>query len=230
MSFSYEEIVPWGRSYAEYVKMLNLSDNDLKQKILGCGDGPANFNAEMFKNGNAVVSCDPIYQFTGERIKSRIDATYQNVIAQTTANQNDFIWKDIASPDELGRIRMDAMTSFLDDYDQGKNEGRYINARLPSLPFDDSSFDLALCAHFLFFYSDNLSLEFHKESILEMCRVASEVRIFPILNYNSKESAYVAPIIGLLEQSHFKVSIKEVSYEFQRGGNKMMKVSKQQIT
>lgn len=44
MSFTLSEVVPWGRSYDEYLAMFSLSPEDLWQKILGCGDGPAGFN------------------------------------------------------------------------------------------------------------------------------------------------------------------------------------------
>ena len=83
MGFKYQEVVPWGRSYEEYVRMFNLAETDLKSKILGCGDGPASFNAEMAKKGNKIISIDPIYQLSREQIKQRIDETYETVISQT---------------------------------------------------------------------------------------------------------------------------------------------------
>ncbi len=42
-----ENVVPWGRSLAEYQAMFALSEEELQKRILGCGDGPASFNAEM---------------------------------------------------------------------------------------------------------------------------------------------------------------------------------------
>ena len=82
--------------------------------------------------------------------------------------------------EELGQLRMAAMEEFLLDYDRGKAEGRYVNAELPNLPFQDHIFDLALCSHFLFLYSSTLDGEFHIAAIREMCRVAHQVRIFPL--------------------------------------------------
>ncbi|MCI5142695.1 MAG: SAM-dependent methyltransferase, partial [Candidatus Electrothrix sp. ATG1] len=43
MTFQLKEIVPWGRSFQEYVAMFALSEDDLGKRILGCGDGPASF-------------------------------------------------------------------------------------------------------------------------------------------------------------------------------------------
>jgi len=76
---------------------------------------------------------------------------------------------------------MAAMQAFLDDYELGKRQGRYVNAELPTLPFENGTFHLALCSHFLFLYSTQLGEAFHRAAIHEMCRVAVEVRIFPLL-------------------------------------------------
>jgi hypothetical protein len=39
---------------------------------------------------------------------------------------------------------MDAMKEFLSDYAAGIKEGRYVDASLPSLPFKDGEFDIAM--------------------------------------------------------------------------------------
>ena len=61
MGFALEKVVPWGRSYDEYVAMFGLTEVDLKSRILGCGDGPAGFNTELTRRGGHVISIDPIY-------------------------------------------------------------------------------------------------------------------------------------------------------------------------
>jgi hypothetical protein len=225
MAFNYKDAVPWGRNLHEYRQMFSLSDADLGRKILGCADGPASFNAEMLKMGYRITSCDPFYQCSLAEIQERIDATYEMVIGQTRQNQDKFIWERIKSPDELGQIRMAAMKNFMADYEQGKQEGRYITAELPNLPFEDKSFDLALCSHFLFLYSDNFSLDFHEESILTLLRVAQEVRIFPVLNYNAEVSPHLAPMLETLAALGYKASVEKVDYEFQRGGNQMLRIT-----
>jgi hypothetical protein len=75
---------------------------------------------------------------------------------------------------------MTAMRLFLDDFPGGRAAGRYREAALPSLPFADASFGLALYVAFPLSLHDTSSVtSFHLESIREMCRVAREVRIFP---------------------------------------------------
>jgi len=179
--FTLDQVVPWGRSFDEYRRMFALSDADLGFRILGCGDGPASFNAEATRRGASVISCDPIYQFDVNDIRDQIAVTYERILDELRRNVDDFVWDSIASVDELGRIRMAAMQEFLEDYAPGRAQRRYIQGELPTLMFADSSFDLALCSHLLFLYSDQLGEAFHRASLLELCRVAREVRISPLL-------------------------------------------------
>jgi hypothetical protein len=222
--FTLEQVVPWGRSFDEYCRMFALTEADLRLGILGCGDGPASFNAEATRRGVSVISCDPIYRWDGPLLRERIDATYQQIIDQTRQNAHEFVWDSIRSVEELGAVRMTAMLSFLGDYGSGRTSGRYVAAELPVLPFADDSFDLALCSHFLFLYSSHLSEAFHRSAILEMCRVAREVRVFPLLALGGERSPYVDAVADDVRRSGHDVSIQEVPYEFQKGGNEMMRV------
>jgi hypothetical protein len=164
MTIEYHDIKPWGRSFDEYIRMFSLTPADLKRKIMGCGDGPASFNAELTERGGNITSVDPVYHFSTDQIRQRISETYDDVIGQTRKNQDKFIWQEIGSVEEFGRIRMSAMAKFLEDFPAGMIQKRYIPGALPSLPFGNKEFDLALCSHLLFLYTDNLSLEFHLRS------------------------------------------------------------------
>lgn len=224
MSFQLENVVPWGRSQNEYQKMFQLDNNDLSKKILDCAGGPSSFNAEITYIGGNIISCDPLYHFQKEQIQNRINETYKQVLQNTIDNQHNFIWESIKRPKELVQLRMSAMNKFLADFNKGKKEGRYLPESLPKLPFNDNEFDLALCSHFLFLYTNILSLEFHKESILEMCRVAKEVRIFPLLDFNNKESEHLSLISNSFNKK-FRCKITSVNYEFQKGANKILTIS-----
>ena len=114
------------------------------------------------------------------------------------------------------------MADFLEDYPRGLEEGRYLDASLPDLPFGDRAFDIALCSHYLFLYSAHLSGEFHLRSIRELCRVAWKVRIFPLLELGAVPSRHLVEVRERLREEGYAVSIGPVDYEFQRGGNRMM--------
>jgi hypothetical protein len=225
--FTLDQVVPWGRSYNEYRCMFAMSDQDLGLTILGCGDGPASFNAEATRRGTKVISCNPLYRWEAAQIRERIAATYDRILDQTRRNADDFVWDSIRSVEELGHVRMAAMQDFLGDYSQGKAEGRYVEAELPTLPFTDSSYDLALCSHLLFLYSTQLGEAFHRAAIQELLRIAREVRIFPLLALDGQRSPYVEHIIEELRSVGHVVSLENVPYEFQRGGNQMMRIRTQ---
>lgn len=224
MSFELDSIVPWGRSLDEYIAMFALSSSDLRTRILGCGDGPASFNALLTARGGRVTSLDPLYRYSQSDIRKRIDATYPAVLEQTRRNADEFIWTTIRSPDELGRVRMQAMEDFLADYPRGIEAGRYVEGELPKLAFADGQFDLAVCSHLLFLYSEQLSAEFHIAAIRELCRVAGEVRIFPLLELGSRPSRHVQAVAAQLTAAGYAVAIEAVPYEFQKGGDRMMLV------
>jgi hypothetical protein len=206
--------------------MFSLSGADLAGRILGCGDGPASFNAEATRIGTKVVSCDPLYAFSKDDIKARIVAIYEQVIEQTRQNQNEFVWEAITSVEELDQVRMAAMEAFLDDYPAGLIEGRYLDLELPSLSFPDGDFDLALCSHLLFLYSRQLDETFHHSSLLELCRVANEVRVFPLLALGGAISPHLDGSVEMLRAAGHQVSIQRVNYEFQRGACEMLRIQR----
>lgn len=51
VAFELRDLVPWARSFDEYVAMFVLSEADLGKRILGCGDDPASINAELTSRG-----------------------------------------------------------------------------------------------------------------------------------------------------------------------------------
>lgn len=204
--------------------MFSLSELDLKGRIVGCGDGPASFNAEMTERGYDVISADPLYALSAATIKQRVEATFDVMMEQLRQNEDDFVWTHVPSITALGQRRMEAMHRFLADYPQGKAEGRYVDASMPNLPFPDHEFDLALSSHFLFLYSQEFDLAFHIRAIQEMLRIAPEARIFPLLQVGGLPSPHVQGVVSFFKSLGFQVAIKPVDYEFQKGGNKMLRL------
>ena len=204
--------------------MFALTDADLRRRIVGCGDGPASFNAELTAQLGRVVSIDPLYAAPARAIERRVEETFEVVIGEVRRNRDDFVWTHVPSIEELGRRRLGAMRRFLSDYGAGAQAGRYVAASLPALPFGDGSFDLALSSHFLFLYSEQLDLAFHLDSLREMLRVAGEVRVFPLLQIGGAPSPHVAATAAALRSDGVDASVEPVPYEFQRGGNQMLRL------
>jgi len=224
MTFSLDRVVPWGRSYDEYVRMFDLGPAELGGRILGCGDGPAAFQAELHRRGGRGVAIDPIYAFSAAEIEQRIAATRREVMAQVRANPGDFVWTTIASPDELERQRLAAMATFLADYESGRAQGRYLAGEAQALPFAADAFDLALSSHFLLLYAEAVPLAQHRLAIAELLRVAPEVRIFPLLELGGAPSRHLEPLLAELGNQGFGLEQRRVDYELQRGGDTMLRI------
>lgn len=217
-----ENVVPWGRSFEEYCRMFNLTEQELSLSILGCADGPASFNAELHAKGGRVISVDPVYQFSREEIAERISETYPKVKEEVEKNLDDFIWDEFADVETLGLARMSAMNVFLGDYDNGIKEGRYIGASLPFLPFEPKQFQLALCSHYLFLYSNMLDETAHLKAVTELCRVAEEVRIYPLVDLSASLSPHLLPVMDAMANYGIDCRLEKVAYQFQKNAGHML--------
>jgi hypothetical protein len=230
MPFELHNIVPWGRSAEEYVGMFALTENDLRGRILDCAAGPASFAAELHAAGHCVIAADPLFAYSSEEIRLRVLDTRERMkmINSAREDRHRFIWnRDVPDPEALGRMRLAVMQRFLEDYPAGQRDGRYIAQSLPKLDLPSAGFDLALCSHCLFLYSGRLTLEFHVDSIRDMCRVARETRIFPLVDLAGRPSAHLDPVRDRLISDGLAVSIVPVRYEFVKGANQMMVVREQ---
>jgi len=219
-----KNVVPWGRNLQEYRAMGLFRDEDKHKKILGCGDGPASVTKTLSQMGVDITSIDPIYQFTREQIVQRVQETSSVVSEQLRLNSDDFVWKNIRNVEKLISLRLNAMEEFLEDYETGKAQGRYQHQELPKLNFNDKEFDLAWSSHFLFLYSEHFDFAFHKKAMLEMLRVAKEVRIFPLLDLKNEKSPYLEGIFSFLKENGYRYKIQKSEYEFQQGANEVLKI------
>jgi len=219
MPVKLDTVVPWGRSLAEYRAMFSLRDEEMASEILDCGAGPSSFCADMDALGRRVIAVDPIYAHSADEIRARVEATRGPMMEQVRRDPGHFVWKSIASPEHLEETRMGAMARFLEDFAEGQRDGRYQAMELPRLDFADGSFDLALCSHFLFLYSEQLSQQFHREAVAELKRVARELRVFPVLDLNGRVSAHLDAV-----RTEWNAELVTVGYEFLRGANQMLVV------
>lgn len=219
-----EEIVPWGRSYEEYLAMFALTGSDLGLRILGVGDGPAAFNAGAHARGYDVTSVDPIYSFTAAQIESRIQAVRPRIEAGVRAMADRYVWERYPDVETLIARRLEAMADFLGDYPGPHASPRYCAARLPRLPYADGAFDLALVSHLLFLYSDHLSAAGHREAVAELLRVSRETRIFPLVTLDGERSPHVESVTAQARAAGWQADIEQVEYRFQIGGDWMLRL------
>jgi hypothetical protein len=199
MAVHLDQIVPWGGSRKEYELMFALTAEDLSRGVLDCGGGPASFTAGTSASGYHAVSADPIYAYSATDIRARFEATADSMMTQVRKTPDDWTWSYHRDSDALLANRRAALERFLADYERDLREHRYVAAELPSLPFETGWFGIAVCSHLLFLYSDLLSADFHIRSARELCRVACEVRIFPLLTLSRTPSPHVEAVRSALE-------------------------------
>ncbi|MGG6292842.1 SAM-dependent methyltransferase [Leptolyngbya sp. AN02str] len=224
MAMQLENVVPFGRSLDEYSHMFNLSEQDLQKQILGVGDGPASFNAEGTRLGYRITSIDPLYKFTASQIRDRFTAVVEDVIGQIERSPNAWVWSYHSSPAHLRTHRERVTELFCQDFEQGQLENRYRLGELPHLPYPNHEFELGLCSHFLFLYSEHFDEQFHLDSVRELLRVCREVRIFPLLTLMRSPSPHLPAVLSMLRTNGYQYSIQTVAYELQRGGNQMLQI------
>ena len=70
--------------------VFHLSDDDMKNKIAGFGDGPASINFEATKQGYSVTSFDPIYCFSKRDIQRRMDEVRVSVNVKIVSTEYEF--------------------------------------------------------------------------------------------------------------------------------------------
>jgi len=131
--------------------------------------------------------------------------------------RGQFVWEYIRSVEHLEEVRMGAMEKFLEDFAADGKRERYRVEGLPKLSFTDGEFELGLCSHFLFLYSEWLDEAFHIESVRELLRVAGEVRVFPVTEMDGRVSRHLSAV-----RDAFEAELVRVEYEFLRGANQML--------
>lgn len=221
--FDLEGVVPWGRRFDEYEAFFALGDVAPGAAVLDAGGGPASFAVEAEAHGLAVTAADPIYRLDGAAILRRFEATAKAMREGMRAAAYRFKWDFYGSEEAVHRRRRTALELFLADLDE-KRGTRYVAAELPELPFADRTFDLALSSHLLFLYGDDLDCDFHIAAVLELARVAREVRIFPLVNLDGRPSSHLPAVMASLAKAGLLAETVPVPFEFQIGATKMLRV------
>ncbi|MBV9489528.1 MAG: hypothetical protein JO069_07375 [Verrucomicrobia bacterium] len=145
-------------------------------------------------------------------------------MAEVRAHADRFKWSWFENPEALLGARKQAMSRFLEDYERGKRQRRYVAQALPRLDFAADAFELCVCSHLLFLYSEQLSLGFHRRSITELVRLAPELRIYPLRDLSHGVSPHLEPVCHDLHAGGWVTEVIPVEYEFIPGANQMLRV------
>jgi len=214
------------RAYEEYVAFFALDVGALPgMRVLDCCAGASSFVARSCRVGADAVAVDPAYAAGGDELAEigRRSLHDGNAIADSFPGR--FTWQWYGSVEARERMRARALAEFL--LDLAEHPARYVTASLPSLPFDDASFDLAVCSHLLFTWADQLGHDWHLAALRELCRVAREVRVFPTVLQGAGEPVpFWDALLDDLHRDGVRTETRQVPYEFQVGADTMLVLSR----
>lgn len=212
------------RSLAEYLAMFSLTDGDLAGRILDCCAGAASLTAEVAATGGRAVAADPVFAQGLPQVEAAVRDSLAGGQQLVDDNESQFVWNWYGTRSRRDALRERAAELFLAD--ARRHPGRYVAAELPRLPFSDNSFDLALCSHLLFTWARRLDESWHAAALIELARVAAEVRVFPLVQAgDGTATPFLADLVHGLQDAGYGAEIRDVEYEFQRGGNQMLVVT-----
>ena len=212
------------RSYDEYLAMFSLGAADLAGRVVvDVAAGGADFVAGAVAAGSTAIAVDSTYSMDAAALSSRLHDSVGTGLGIVDRYPDRFTWRwygDRATRDEMRRR---SAQRFLASFREAPF--RYVAGALPRLPLRDGAADLALCSHLLFTWSDVLGRGWHRDAVLDLARVAREVRIFPVVVQGTGDAVpWLPALCDELRATGLTVQQRRVSYEFQVGADQMLVV------
>lgn len=210
------------RPLSDYRNMFLLDDAELLTgPILDCPAGASPFGAQVRALGGQVVSVDPAYAAGRAELLDRVRADLIRISEWASANTDQINWSYLGSLDSAFEYWKAAIDEFAADYDP--DDGRYVAAALPHLPFPDRHFALTLSSHLLFVYPDLFTFEEHVHGLLELVRVTrGEVRVYPLVDSAARPYPWLTEIRSALARRAVATEIRRASCAFNVGGDDLL--------
>jgi hypothetical protein len=215
------DIIVTARPFDEYVAMFGLHEGDLRgREVLDCPAGASGFAAGARARGADVMAADPLYAGGHGALVARARSDTRHGNAYVRSAPATYAWGFFEDADDHLARRMAAVDAF--DADRRAHPDRYVAASLPRLPFADGRFDLVLSSHLLFVYPDHFTYAQHVAFARELARVGRETRIFPLVDTTTAPWPHLDRLRSDLSASGIASEVREVGYEFIRGGTEVL--------
>ncbi|HWC80288.1 MAG TPA: methyltransferase domain-containing protein [Pseudonocardiaceae bacterium] len=213
------------RSAQEYRAMFDLTEAEcVGRAVLDCCAGGASFVAEC-----GAVAVDPAYAEGAVALAEQVRAGLRDGGRMIDDHSESFDWSWYGRPERRAELRTAAALRFL--HDLRLRPGRYVAGALPELPFADRSFDLVLCSHLLFSWSNVLDEKWHLAALRELVRVTrGQVRVFPLVVQGTGAAVpFLGTLRAALAADGLRTRLALVPYRFQRGAGEMLVVEREQV-
>jgi hypothetical protein len=96
-------------------------------------------------------------------------------------------------------------------------------AKLP-LSYADQQFDLVLVGNILFGESQSQSEDSQEEILLELIRVGTEVRVFPLVHQDGQPSDHLGRVTQILQKQGLSIELRQVLSENKGTLNAMLRI------
>lgn len=204
--------------------MFALSPANLERTILSVASGGSSLGAELRTQNSMVTSLDPLYKQPPEVVEQLITRQLQRLEGLIVENSPEWVWSYHGGKPSLLASRKKTFDAFLSDYRLHYGSQYY---RASSLPFlsTERTYDLCLCSHFLFLYSNLLDYDFHITSIRSLLKVANELRIYPIMTQALVQYPHLDTLRTELQENGFRSRVVSVSYRLRRDSDHMLVVT-----
>lgn len=213
------------RAFAEYEAFFALRPADLAGRVLDCAAGASGFAAGARARGGRVTALDPAYAQGVDPLLTDAYASADHAASLVAEHPDGYVWDWYGTPDRKEAMRRDARAAFTADV--RAHPDTYVAGTLPALPFRDDTFALALCSHLLFTWSGAFDEAWHRRALADLLRVAREVRVFPLVVQGTGEAVpYLPRLLDGLRVEGRRVETPRVPYEFQRGADRVLSVSR----
>ncbi|MGG3924570.1 methyltransferase domain-containing protein [Metabacillus fastidiosus] len=204
------------RAFGEYKEMFMLDEALLRKgPVLDVASGASSFTAELMKRGYDGQAVDPLYKLSLEEMSKHGEAELKLAAQKIRKNAHLFTWDTYETLEKHEKIREQSLCQFLASYKE--NRQLYKEAKLPSLPFNDHTFSLVLCNHFLFLYQDQFDYDFHLQAIEELVRVTKKggvIRIYPLVGFKNELYSQMDELIEVLRDKGFTASLEKTDFRF----------------
>lgn len=216
------------RGYEEYIHMFDLHDRELLQgKVLDVAGGGSSFTAEARHRGIEAFAVDPRYS---QHVEQWIKEAAEEIEASTAKLdklKESFDWSYYGSLDRHRAGREASLKLFASHLATEEGQHAYYAGALPELPFENDTFSLVTCSHFLFLYAEQFGFEFHKQALLELmrvCKPGGEVRIYPLSTLKWNHYEQLDQLLEVIKEAGGKPSKHPSKLPFIPGSNEFLRI------
>lgn len=216
------------RGFEEYQAMFALREDELiRGAILDVAGGGSSFTAEARARGMEAFAVDPRYEGDVMRWIDQARGEIDVSTAKIDALKEKFDWSYYGSVDRHREGRVASLNKFAAHVQSPGGPSIYRGGALPELPYEDDSFALVLCSHFLFLYAEQFGLSFHKESIRELkrvCKPGGVIRIYPLLSLKWEPYEGLEELLEMVRAEGGTPVLRTSHLPFIPGSNQMLEI------